>query len=312
MASSINVSAADRRVAEHWSVNHSATDAFSPQVYWLAVPEVWRRFQQRATQGKAPDWISYCVQHFLGEQTPVERICSLGCGAGELERHLAQLNAFQRCDAFDLAPGALEIARREADNASLQGIHYEVADLNALNLPESTYDAIWFNSSLHHVRELEATCDTVAAALKPGGFLFVNEYVGANRFDFSARQLEAIGAAFALLPERYRTSYLGGTAPVLTRPLIPNPRDVEATDPSESVRSSEIPRVIAERFNVLVHNKAGGTLLQYLLHGIAGNFRSDDPDSLIVLDMLFRIEDALIDTGDLPSDFDLIVARRRD
>jgi SAM-dependent methyltransferase len=211
---------------------------------------------------------------------------------------------------LDLAPGAIEIARREAGSVSLHGIRYEVADLNLLNLPESHYDAIWFNSSLHHVRELEAVCDNVAAALKPGGFLFAMEYVGANRFDFSARQLEAIRAALALLPERYRRSFLKGTAPTLLGPLIPNPRDVEVTDPSEAIRSSDIPRVIAERFDILVHNKGGGTLLQYLLHGIAGNFRSDDADSLKVLDMLFRIEDTLIDSGDLPSDFDLIVARK--
>ena len=238
-------------------------------------------------------------------------MCSLGCGTGALERHLGLLKAFHRCDAYDIAPGALEIARRDAEAAGVKGIRYELTDINSLRLPERAYDAIWFNSALHHVRELESVCDAVSSALKPGGFLFLNEYVGANRFDFSTRQKEAIRAAFALVPERYRRSFLSDRPVVQIEPLIPDPREVEETDPSESIRSSEIPRVVGERFDVLVHNKGGGTLLQFLLHGIAGNFRSDDPESLGVLDMLFRIEDTLIDGGDLPSDFVLLVARRR-
>jgi hypothetical protein len=58
-------------------------------------------------------------------------------------------------------------------------------------------------------------------------------------------------------------------------------------------------------------NPAGGTLLHFLLHGIAGNFRPEDPESMAVLDMLIRIERTLIDVGDLPSDFVLLAARRR-
>jgi 2-polyprenyl-3-methyl-5-hydroxy-6-metoxy-1,4-benzoquinol methylase len=299
------------RVAERWSTQHGGTDNFSPLVYWLAVPEVWRRFQRRATGGRAENWINYCVNDFLGDRVPVERMCSIGCGTGGLERHLALLGAFRRCDAYDIAPGALEIARHDAEAAGVSGICYEVADINTMPLAERAYDAIWFNSSLHHVRDLESVCDRVAVAVKPGGVVFVNEYVGADRFDFSVRQKEAIRAAFALVPERYRRSFLDERRAVQPEPRIPNPRDVEASDPSESVRSSEILKVIHERFDVVACHNAGGTLLQFLLHGIAGNFRSDDAGSLAVLEMLFRIEDTLIDDGDLPSDFVLAVARPR-
>jgi hypothetical protein len=62
---------------------------------------------------------------------------------------------------------------------------------------------------------------------------------------------------------------------------------------------------------VVARHNAGGTILQFLLQGISGNFRTDDPGSLIVLDMLFRIEDALIAAGDLGSDLALVVARPR-
>jgi 2-polyprenyl-3-methyl-5-hydroxy-6-metoxy-1,4-benzoquinol methylase len=303
-------SSESQRVADLWSTHHGGTDAFSSLVYWLAVPEVARRFQRRATGGKAEHWINYCVSEFL-TALPVERMCSIGCGTGELERHLAGFNAFRSCDAIDLAPGALDIARRAADAAGIGGIRYACADIQTMPLDERAYDAIWFNNSLHHVRDLEGVCDRVAAALRPDGVVFVNEYVGADRFDFPIHQKNAIRAAFALVPERYRRSFLNPGRAVQPAPLIPNPRDVKQADPSESVRSSEILEVLEERFDVVAHHKTGGTLLQFLLHGIAGNFRSEDPDSIAVLEMLFQIEDTLIDTGALPSDFVLVVARPR-
>jgi 2-polyprenyl-3-methyl-5-hydroxy-6-metoxy-1,4-benzoquinol methylase len=299
------------RVADLWSTQHGGTDTFSPLVYWLAVPEVSQRFQQRSTGGQSGHWINYCVNTYLGGRVPVARMCSLGCGTGTLERHLAQLNAFSQCDAYDIAPGALDVARRDAAAAGIGGINYEVADLNTLALAQGAYDAIWFNGSLHHMTDLETVCDRVAAALTPDGFVFISEYVGPDRFAFSPRQKTAIQAAFALVPERYRRSFVDPRRAVQAAALIPNPVEVEQADPSEAVRSSEILKVVHERLDVVVQHDIGGTLLQFLLHGIAGNFRSDDPGSLAILDMLFRIEDALIDSGDLQSDFALIVARRR-
>jgi 2-polyprenyl-3-methyl-5-hydroxy-6-metoxy-1,4-benzoquinol methylase len=302
---------ASERLAERWSTHHGGTDTFSALVYWLAVPEITRRFQFLSTGGKSDHWVNYCVS-FLGDRVPVERMASLGCGTGALERHLASLNAFRHCDGFDIAPTPLDVARRDAAAAGVSGIDYQLADIETLQLAKRAYDGIWFNGSLHHVSDLEGVCDRVAAALKPDGFVFVSEYVGANHFAFSERQKDAIRAAFALVPERYRRSFLdGGPGPVRSAPLIPDPREVAAVDPSEAVRSSDILRVVGERFEVVAHHDVGGTLLQFLLQGIAGNFRSDDPGSIAILEMLFRIEDALIAAGDLGSDFVLVVARPR-
>jgi hypothetical protein len=52
----------------------------------------------------------------------------------------------------------------------------------------------------------------------------------------------------------------------------------------------------------------GGTILHLLLHEIAGNFY--DPDAARLLDAICDIEDGLIASGDLQSDFAVIIARR--
>lgn len=296
--------------AEYWSDHIAESNAFSPELYWLALPAVQKRYQLRACAGKNhPSWVHYCLEEFLGNRTPVERMLSVGCGTGGLERDLNRLSAFRHCDAIDMAPGAIELARREAAANHASTIHYDVRDIERSDLPRSHYDVIWFNGSLHHIGELETVCALVRDALKPSGRLFFNEYVGPNHFDFGERQQEAMRNAFNLIPTEYRRSYVPGNAGKVQETVpLPDPAEVSRVDPSEAVRSQDILSVVRDHFEILALNACGGSLLQFLLHGIAGNFKEDDPRSMRILQMLFDIEDALIDSGSLQSDFVVVAA----
>jgi hypothetical protein len=67
---------------------------------------------------------------------------------------------------------------------------------------------------------------------------------------------------------------------------------------------------INRHFHVEEFNFTGGTLLQYMLQDIAGNFRQDDPESIKMLDLIFTIEKNLVDSGDLLPHFAMIIAKR--
>jgi SAM-dependent methyltransferase len=300
-------------VAEHWTRKLESTGDFSADVYWLAVPRVVRYYMEGATRGRREDsWVNDCVFQHLAGRTPVERMLSIGCGRGELERHLSLFPAFLDCDAWDLSESAVDTARRLAEQENRHNIHYAVRDANTAEIAPARYDAIWFNNSLHHIEALERVCENVAGGLKPGGWLFLNEYVGPNRFDMPLRQKEAIRAAFALIPRRLRRhrGQDGGTE-IAEIPAIPCPAETVAADPSEAVRSADILGVVGHYFDIVEQNPAGGTILQFLLHGIAGNFQPEDQESMEVLDTLLRIERSLIRAGDLASDFAVVAARRR-
>lgn len=297
--------------ANHWSENMAGSDAFSPQVYWLAVPEIQKRFCQRACRGSDyPTWVEYCVGTFLNSDGAVFNMLSIGCGSGALERDLFRLNAFHHCDGIDIAPAAIETAIREAVAIGARSIDYRVEDVEKTDLPAGRYDAVWFNGSLHHIRELEVVCERVRRSLKPTGWLFFNEYVGANHFGFGPPQVAAITHAFALIPERYRVSFARGSFGQIQHVVpLPDPIEVVRTDPSEAVRSQDILNVVNDYFDIKTINPCGGSLLQFLLHGIAGNFRQEDPHSMRLLQMLFDIEDGLIESEALKSDFVVVAAK---
>lgn len=298
--------------ADHWSENVAGSDAFSADVYWLAVPAVQKRHQHKACAGKPySNWVEYCLGEFLHTQEPVGRMLSIGCGSGTLERQLFQLRAFEKCDAIDIAPTAIELAKMAATAIGAgSSIEYRQIDVETVSLPSCHYDVVWFNGSLHHISQLEAVCRNIQNSLKPGGWLFFNEYVGANHFGFCEKQRTAISHTFNLIPERFRKSFVSGSSGrLVTAVPLPDPDEVKRTDPSEAVRSSEIMEVVSQHFEIKAINNCGGSLLQFVVHGIAGNFRAEDPESMRILQMLFDIEDGLIESGTLKSDFVVVAAQ---
>lgn len=117
--------------------------------------------------------------------------------------------------------------------------------------------------------------------------------------------LAAIGGRWQLL----RASR-AGTGLEKASVNLPTERSVIAVDPSEAVRSAEIVPVLQRYFDIVEYKPLGGTILQFLLADIAGNFAKDEAGAQL-LEMLFTIEDALLDTGALDSDFAYIVAAPR-
>ncbi|MEP7286739.1 MAG: class I SAM-dependent methyltransferase [Chloroflexota bacterium] len=299
----------DQTVGDYWSKIFAEEAAFTSKVYWLGIPEVFKRYHEKASNAPNVMWYEHCVRHYLQGKFPVERMLDIGCGAGSLAHELAPVNAYQHYEGWDIAEGAIEGARQLAQQQGMTNVTYRVADANKTPLPPHYYDVVWFNMSLHHVDALENVCKQVAQSLKPDGYLFMAEYVGPNRFDFTQRQKEVIRAAFKLIPMKFRHCFAAGGPEYMLEVGFPDPKAVADADYSEAIRSADILKVLAHDFNIVTINNIGGTILQYLLNNIAGNFRTDDPDSIKVLEMLFDIEDTLIETGDIQSDFVMVVAQ---
>ena len=193
------------RTAQHWDEHTVRFSGRNAGLFWWEVPEVLRHINRKISSSPDIDWVEYTVRKHFKDRLPLDRCLSLGCGVGQLERSLARLGAFRRCDAYDVSEGALREAKAKAERAGFTNINYSRADVNRLELPHNVYDAVWTYGAMHHFEELEYACAQIQAALKPAGLLVINEYVGPARFQFPSRQKEVVNLCLRLLPARYRT-----------------------------------------------------------------------------------------------------------
>ena len=145
--------------------------------------------------------------------------------------------------------------------------------------------------------------------LRPDGILCVREFVGPRAFQWTSRQLEAADGLLTLLPHSLRTDY--ATGKVRTHVNRPSRLRMRLTDPSEAVESDAILPNLRALFEIVEEFSLGGTVVHLVTADIAHHFRAGDPESDRFLELMFASEDALIDSGDLPSDHMLVIARPR-
>lgn len=296
-----------------WRRLYADFERYTAEVNWLRSPLVLRLYVNPLISGHPDkDWLTWLQETYFPQ--PAAQGLSLGCGAGQLERQAVQRNLCRHLDACDLSPDAIAQARAEAKTAGLaERLNFFVADLNTLELPPARYDLILCPMSLHHVRNLERAFAQARAALRPGGLLALNEFVGPDRLQWSPQQLRAANELLQRLPRRYRRNLdPRGWARLLEpyrRRVRRRPRwRMVLDDPSESVRSSEVVPLLEREFAIVERKDYGGTLLQLVLDRIAGNFQDTEADRQLLLE-LCQSERRLIEKGDLPSDFTVIVAQ---
>lgn len=183
---------------------------------------------------------------------PLPRGLSLGCGTGNLERDLRWLRICDEVDAYDLSPEAIRIARARAEREGIDRVAFHLADCEKLTYPKNHYDAVFFHGSLHHMLDPDSLLARLLPSLRPGGLLYVDDYVGPSRNEWTQEHLQFAQEAYAGLPAAWRR---------LPHVAIP----YDSMDPSEMVRSSRIIPAVRERFEILYERPYWGNLLYPVL-----------------------------------------------
>jgi SAM-dependent methyltransferase len=254
---------------------------------------VRRAINERVT-GRPDEWP---LEWFQFEHCPAifDTGLSIGCGSGGLERDVRRKDLCRRVVGIDISAGALESADNAANDEGLDGISYVRADFNRLDLPVDRFDVVFFHQSMHHVAELEHCIGQVRRSVKPGGFLYLDEYVGPSRDEWSGSLLSAAQRAFARVPREFRR------VDAVPLPIVQD-------DPSEAIRSSEILPLVAANFEVVARRDYGGNLLS-LIHPLVRWESMEEAPRAYLLRELIRREDGLLRSG-VPSYYSVIVARR--
>ena len=219
-----------------------------------------------------------------------------------LERHVARyLPPGGRIDGYDISPGSLEVARKHAEGIS--GVHYHVADANTAIWEPAYLDAAFAHGALHHIRNLDHCLGQLRRALKPTGLLYVNDYVGPRRFQWTDVQLRIANELLEGVPAGFRTGL-----PV-TRC---DPIALKAMDPSEAVRADHIVAHVNAHFEAVFRADRGGTILAPIFgSGCISPQAFESAEGMAAIQALCDAERRLVQDGVLPSDHVVIIGRPR-
>ncbi|HYX20151.1 MAG TPA: class I SAM-dependent methyltransferase, partial [Thermoanaerobaculia bacterium] len=175
---------------------------------WLNHPAV-RAWVNRRVTGDAALWPIHSIRLAIPERLPFRRALSIGSGLGSFERALVELGIATAVTGVDVSPEILAEAERHAAEAGMgDRIRYVAADARAFLETARDLDAICFHASLHHFDRVGELLDLVRKALKPGGVLYLDEYVGPSRHEWTWRDLLEWNLRYRSLPRAVRRTHI--------------------------------------------------------------------------------------------------------
>jgi len=279
----------------------------APSSFWYDIPAVKKRWNCLISGDKDVDLRYYVASKYLHGR---ENLCtmSLGCGTGGKEIQWARLGVFERIDAYDLSEKRIrDAAHRASEDGLDEVVKFFVADVHNIEVPDKHYDVIIAEHALHHFPHLNKVMNEVKRWLKPSGYFIVNDFVGPSRMQYTERQLEVVNGLLSILPKRYRRNWKTGT--IKDRCYRPRRLIMMLNDPSEGIESQDILPLLHREFDILELKPYGGTVLNLLFADIAHNFMAQDTETQRLLNLCFEVEDALLETGELQSDFVFAICR---
>lgn len=257
-------------------------------VNWWQIPYIHRRWNTIISGDPDRDYLDIITEFFKGKSRM--SLISLGSGRCEAEIKLAKTNMFKEITCIELSKTLTDKAKKSIDKEGLENIRVICENIYDYNFKENEYDVVFFNSSLHHFKNLESLLKKkVATWLKKEGYLIINEYVGPDRLQYPKRQLKKINQALKNIPKKYRKIKSlpmhknQVTGPGIIRMIL--------ADPSECIESSKIIPIIHQNFVAIIEKPFGGNILSSVLKDIADHFFIVDAEKQEVLEQLFKIED---------------------
>jgi SAM-dependent methyltransferase len=265
------------RAGEYWDANREK--ARDP-AFWMAHPLCREAINRRVT-GSPREWPLDWLRRVHVSQ-PFERGVTWGCGGGAFERSAIRTDLVRSIDAFDISRKSLEDAQNGAEAEDLSRcVHYRVGNFDDPIVPRYRYDVAFFHAALHHVFQLERLFRRLALGLKPGGALYLDEYVGPSRHEWRPRDLDLAQAVLDMAPREAKVQ----------EKLLP---PIEPDDPTEAIRASEIAFFVREYFDVVAWKPYGGQIADLVFPCLAPAWTAT-PEGRRFVSALLTIEDREMD-----------------
>ncbi|MFW6722929.1 methyltransferase domain-containing protein [Streptomyces sp. MAR4 CNY-716] len=109
--------------------------------------------------------------YLIGELRPEMHILDLGCGPGTITADLAALVPQGRVTAVDAQEGILTKARAAAAERGVANVEFGVADAEALDFPDDSFDVVHAHQVLQHLGDPVRALAEMRRVCRPGGLV---------------------------------------------------------------------------------------------------------------------------------------------
>ena len=107
---------------------------------------------------------------------PGMALLDVGCGPGTITMDLAdRIGPNGRMTALERTDDALDLARAEAARRATTNVDFAVGDVQALDLPNDTFDVVHAHQVLQHVDEPVRAMQEMRRVCRPGGIVAVRD-----------------------------------------------------------------------------------------------------------------------------------------
>lgn len=259
---------------------------------WWIIPLLKKRNNIFISGNTEITYEQYITEKYLENQES-KVLISLGCGAGNHEIKLAELNHKLTVRGYDFSKDLIISANEKVSVKHYNNAEFYVADVYALEFENESVDYFLFNASLHHFREISNFIKKkIYPALKKNGLIIIHEYVGPNRMQFPDEQMKYCNRCLNEIFSKENTKILLLNK-FKTRCYRTGKLRMIISDPSECVDSQNIIPVLRKTFKELEFKKLGGSILMPVLKHIAHHFVEKNQDQLT---KLIHMEDKYLET----------------
>jgi SAM-dependent methyltransferase len=263
-------------VVERWASTDRTVRSF-----WQS-PVVMAEINRRVTGDPRCKPQEYFARRYC--ETPRRLALSLGCGDGHLEHELLRLNACERLLAVDISPERLARAHANTPEELRGRIEFVRANLETWE-PQDRFDLVVAKGVLHHVHGLERLFSVIADSLLDDGVLYVDEFVGPSRFQWTDSQLAIVNRLLDRLSDDLRRDLVDPSQGAKAAAKRPRVADMIEADPSEAARSAELPGLLRSHFQALEEREWGGAIFHLLFTRIMGNFAGHDDLVRVIMEL---------------------------
>lgn len=133
-------------------------------------------------------------------------VLELGSGTGLITEYISDITQCQ-ITGIDIAAEAIELAS-ERTRDKKNRIVFEIKDMDHLDYPDNTFNAVISIDTLYYVKDLESTIKNIVKVLKPEGSMFIFYHVDpdvGNAPGFDYARCSELGTVLDRLNLKYQT-----------------------------------------------------------------------------------------------------------